>query len=71
MTTKPKSKTLYAFTFVGGGYNQVYAYTKREAIKKAKQEFNSSTLTVDESSFRRIPAKEVNSYYSGISRLFD
>jgi len=69
MTTKPKN--LYAFTFVGGGYNQVYAHSKREAINQAKQDFNSSTLTVDESSFRRIPAKEVHSYYREISRLFD
>lgn len=67
----PKRKTLYAFRFTSGGYNQVYAYTKRQAIRQAKQEFQSSTLVVDESSFQRIPPQEVNAYYRNLSSLFD
>lgn len=43
----------YMFTFEGGGWNTVWAKTKRGAIKKAIKEYNDnpeSTLTVRASS---------------------
>lgn len=40
----------WLFNFVGGGWNQVHAYTLEEAIGTAKGEY--SGLEIDEKSFR-------------------
>lgn len=37
-----KKKKLYAFDWVGGGWNQVYAHSKVEALKEIKKEFPES-----------------------------
>lgn len=46
----------YLYNFVGGGWNSVFATTKRGAIKAAKSRWVSepitSQLVVDEKSFR-------------------
>lgn len=44
-----KGEYQFLFTFVGGGFNSVFAFNKQAAIEKAKKEF--SGLTVNESSF--------------------
>ena len=33
------NRKLYTFTWIGGGYNQVYAASKKEAIKEIAKEF--------------------------------
>jgi hypothetical protein len=47
-------KKQYLYHFVGGGWNQVYATSKRSAIAQAKKRWahTEGTLEVDESSFR-------------------
>jgi hypothetical protein len=51
---KPLKKHLYAFNWVGGGYNQVHAYSKRGALKEIKRQFESTGLKVAESTLRRV-----------------
>lgn len=43
----------YIFTFEQGGWNTVWATNKRSALSKAKNEWNSISLTVREDSLRK------------------
>ena len=42
----------FMFNFVGGGWNTVYAKTKRGAIAQAAKEYKNSNLVPDPNSFR-------------------
>jgi hypothetical protein len=55
----------YAFKWIGGGYNQVYARSKRDAIKVANEHFGGGTanLRVNESSVYKT---EAISYYANM-----
>lgn len=46
-----KGEYNWLFTFVGGGFNNVWATTLEEAVKQATKEFSS--LTPDPASFRK------------------
>jgi len=54
-----RKKALYTWLWIGGGYNQHYAYTKKEAMKYAA----ASSLKVDISSFKRNNAAQEKSYW--------
>lgn len=47
----------YFFNFVDGGWNHVFATSKKKAIKLAKENYND-ILVVDEKSFRIATEKE-------------
>ena len=55
----------YAFNWIGGGYNQVYARSKKDAIKLANEHFGGGTanLRVDESSVYKTDSK---TYYANM-----
>lgn len=42
----------FMFNFIGGGWNTVYAKTKRGAIAQAAKEYKNSNLVPDPNSFR-------------------
>lgn len=66
----PKSKkALYTWTWIGGGYNQHYAHTKKEAMKYAT-ELGAPNLKVDLSSFKRTNAVQEKSYWDNFP-IFD
>lgn len=46
------TKKLYTWNWIGGGYNQCYAFSKREARKTGNA--MSSGLVINESSFRLV-----------------
>ena len=48
----PRAKRLYAWDWVGGGYNQCRAYSKREARKIGNA--MAPGLVINESSFRLV-----------------
>jgi len=54
-----RRKALYTWNWIGGGYNQHYAFTKKEAMKYA----TSGSLKVDLSSFKRTNAAQEKSYW--------
>lgn len=57
---KPKRKpeaALYTFNWIGGGQNQVYAFTKREALEIAAKQF-SERFKVDVSTLKRVTSKK-------------
>ncbi len=58
---------LYTWNWIGGGFNQCYAATKREARKKGNA--ISPNLTIDEKTFRRVPAKWVDAYWRKIPSI--
>lgn len=58
-----KPTPLYAFEWNEGGFNQVYAPTKRAAIAKAKLAFASCNLTPNEGTFRALRTREAQSAY--------
>ena len=67
---KQKKKALYTYRFVGGGYNQTYAFTLKVAIRQAKEEFPTSNI--DEKSFKRITdQKEQDAYYRELQMMFN
>jgi len=47
-----KAKKLYAWSWIGGGYNQVYARTEGEARRLGNAICDG--LTIDESTFRLV-----------------
>lgn len=52
----------FVFSFVGGGWNSVWAKTKRGAIASAKKEYKYSlTLIPDYNSFRVTTTEQYNS----------
>ena len=57
-------KKLWAFNWTSGGFNQVYAHSKEEAIEEVKKEF--SGLKMNESTLYLVT--DENRYYS--SSLF-
>lgn len=60
-------RVLWAFNFVGGGFNQVYATTLDAAIAEANIEFGSTGLKIDKGSFRAIRTREgENQYYASL-----
>jgi len=70
---KYKGKNLYKWNWVGGGYNQVRADSKREAMKRARAigrpaEGSSRILKVDEKSLVRV--KNEKSFWDNYP-LFD
>lgn len=46
------TKKEFIFNFVGGGWNTVWAKTKRGAIAQAAKEYKNSNLVPDPNSFR-------------------
>ena len=58
-------KQLYSFLWIGGGYNQVYATSKKDAIATANR--LSPPLRILESSVILWSAEHENIYYKSIS----
>ena len=59
--TNVLEKQEYLYNFIGGGWNSEYAYNVEEAIHQAKISLGkSSTLKVDETSFRLITKNDYN-----------
>ena len=60
---------LFTFNFVGGGFNQVYARDKQDAIEVAVDSFegDDTPLKVNRESFREV--KDVNSYYNNFPMM--
>ena len=58
----------YAFNWIGGGYNQVFARSRRDAIKLANEHFGGGTanLRVDEPSVRRT---DPTTYYDNMPSM--
>jgi len=56
-------KALYIFDWVGGGYNQVLASRKAEALGIAKAIGARSSLEVNLSTFRRLSARQEQEYW--------
>jgi len=52
MTIKKRTKKLYTWLWTSGGYNQCYAYSKREARKIGNSMF--PPLRINESTFHRV-----------------
>lgn len=50
--TEPQTKKLYAWDWVGGGYNQCHAFSKREARKIGNA--ISPNLAINEATFRLV-----------------
>ena len=68
---KYKGKNLYSWNWVGGGYNQVRADSKREAMKRARaigKLGSGKVLKVDEKSLVRV--KNEKSFWNNYP-LFD
>jgi len=62
-----KKKYLYTFTFIGGGFNQVHADNKREALKEMKAKFSDSTFKqINISSIKRLNEKQANEYWNNL-----
>lgn len=60
-----KTTALYTFRWIGGGYNQVYAPSKKEALALIKQKFPS--YVPDLKSFRRLTGRhQIEEYYRSI-----
>jgi hypothetical protein len=69
--TKEKEKSLYTWNWGGDGYNQTYAYSKKEALENAKK--CSSSLYPTMCNFRRVGrsgSKAVEAFWKGYP-LFD
>jgi len=60
------TKKLYTWNWIGGGYNQCYANSKREARKIGNA--ISSTLQIDESTFRLV--RDTKSFWANYP-IFD
>jgi hypothetical protein len=54
-------KQLYTWNWIGGGYNQTYAFNKTEALMEAKRIWPSGQ--VDPSSIRVLNDKEAEKYW--------
>lgn len=55
-----KQKALYTFNWIGGGMNQVYAHTKKEALEIVAREFPGNAVwkaEVDLSTLKRVTSK--------------
>jgi len=65
----PKDKALYTFTWTSGGFNQVYAATKREAIKEIARRFPGSSLKPNLNSLKRLTKKQADAYWKNIPPL--
>jgi len=65
-----KKKKLYAWGWNEGGFNQTYAFTKKEALKYGKDlgDGVGTKLTVNLATFRLV--KETEKYWDGLE-LFD
>ncbi len=64
MQPKPAQIPLYTFNWVGGGFNQVHARTKAEAIQQIKDRFEG--YTPDLSTMKRLTGKRIDDYYASI-----
>ena len=70
-TNTTKSKPLYTFNWKSGGYNQVYARTKREALEEVKRQFGRTPLEVNLKTLRRLSSPAAIKNYWDNFPLFD
>lgn len=63
-----KKKALYTWTWGGTGYNQTYAFTKKEALAEAEE--NGGTLFESLRNFKRCTAAQEKSYWDNFP-IFD
>jgi len=54
---------LYTFTFLGGGFNQVFATCKRQAIERARAQFGGTRFAPNPQSFKRLATKAAQERY--------
>lgn len=66
---KPPVEALYTFTFVGGGFNQVWAHNKKQAFERARK--ICSTLVPNIGSFTRLATKSAQVAYWNNLPLLD
>jgi hypothetical protein len=67
---KAPVNALYSFTFHGGGFNQVWATNKRQAIERARAEFPGMKFQPDTRSFKRLAtAKAQDTYWKSFPLL--
>ena len=62
------NKALYTFNWNEGGYNQVYAYSKQQAIKRGNYigKHCLTSLTVNVATIKRIPKDKEDANYRSI-----
>ena len=55
-------RKIYMYNFIGGGWNTIYAKTKRGAIRNARDEWKRQgcNLEVDVNTFRVVSHEEVD-----------
>lgn len=70
-----KPKALYTFNWIGGGYNQVWAHTKPEAVKEIARQFPQragfAILNPDLSTLQRRVSKKSQDAWWGSFQLMD
>ena len=54
---------LYTFNWTSGGWNQVFANSKEEAVREIKRQFPSGSLTPDLGTLQLVTDKEA--YWNG------
>ena len=64
-----RKTALYAFTWIGGGFNQVRATTKKEAVKEIEKQFKASSLKPNLKSLKRLTEKQEKEYWRSIPPL--
>jgi hypothetical protein len=63
-------RVLWSFTFIGGGFNQVYAVTKDEALAQARRELPTLANQIDENSFKALRTRdEQDAYYAAFPNM--
>ena len=63
-----KTKRIYRWNWIGGGYNQCYAFSKAEARKWGNSIDQSGELIIDESTFQLV--KDVEAFWANYP-IFD
>jgi hypothetical protein len=68
----PPVNALYTFQFHSGGFNQVWATSKRQAIERARKEFPGLEFQPDIRTFKRLVTKKAQeAYWKDLSSLFN
>ncbi len=65
----PLKPALYTFNWIGGGFNQVYARTKPEALREIAARFEGCRLSPDLTTLKRLTGKRIAAYWAAMPSI--
>lgn len=59
-------KSLFKFNFIGGGFNQVYAWDKEQVVEASRRHLGRWADRIDMGSIQLVKPEDEESYYKSL-----